>query len=416
MEAYVRLVTLVPQPWMSRKKHSARSLRRARGSAVAVVAVALPALALAVAAVCAASAFHPVGTRVSIAFAHGGRALAPAGAHEQSSEIAPAKPAAIARRDALALASSALTIIPLQASAIQDAVPASAVEAPAAAGGARAQRLMIGVKDEDSLKREVKFWKDAMLMKVQKDEKAGDKSRAVLAYTPEEGGFSLELRVDPRLKNYLPKFLDVDYDPMVDSLNFVEINMPGKVKDVFARVQKAEGNSLTGDATKFLDVESPRGVQVRIVTRDVPQKVELIALNIEVPAFEATKLREGDPKLQPFSEVFSFGEGPKLAMTPMTDARVRERELDAFEGLVLSVSSPSETVAAAEKAVSLGVKEQKIRDAAADPKAIEKEIKRMRGREPTRSSPAVKLDGDKAVIDDGVGYLLLALPRSAFQA
>jgi len=268
-----------------------------------------------------------------------------------------------------------------------------------------------------------------MLMKVQKDEKAGDKSRAVLAYTPEEGGFSLELRVDPRLKNYLPKFLDVDYDPMVDSLNFVEINMPGKVKDVFARVQKAEGNSLTGDATKFLDVESPRGVQVRIVTRDVPQKVELISLNIEVPAFEATKLfynrvfglqpsklREGDPKLQPFSEVFSFGEGPKLAMTPMTDARVRERELDAFEGLVLSVSSPSETVAAAEKAVSLGAKEQKIRDAAADPKAIEKEIKRMRGREPTRSSPAVKLDGDKAVIDDGVGNLLLALPRSAFQA
>lgn len=396
---------------------------------MAVVAVALPALALAVAAVCAASAFNPVGTRGSIAFAHGGRALAPAGAHEQSSEIAPAKPAAIARRDALALASSALTIIPLQASAIQDAVPASAVEAPAAAGGARAQRLMIGVKDEDSLKREVKFWTDAMLMKVQKDEKAGDKSRAVLAYTPEEGGFSLELRVDPRLKNYLPKFLDVDYDPMVDSLNFVEINMPGKVKDVFARVQKAEGNSLTGDATKFLDVESPRGVQVRIVTRDVPQKVELIALNIEVPAFEATKLfynrvfglqpsklREGDPKLQPFSEVFSFGEGPKLAMTPMTDARVRERELDAFEGLVLSVSSPSETVAAAEKAVSLGAKEQKIRDAAADPKAIEKEIKRMRGREPTRSSPAVKLDGDKAVIDDGVGNLLLALPRSAFQA
>jgi len=396
---------------------------------VAVVAVALPALALAVAAVCAASAFNPVGTRGSIAFAHGGRALAPAGAHEQSSEIAPAKPAAIARRDALALASSALTIIPLQASAIQDAVPASAVEAPAAAGGARPQRLMIGVKDEDSLKREVKFWTDAMLMKVQKDEKAGDKSRAVLAYTPEEGGFSLELRVDPRLKNYLPKFLDVDYDPMVDSLNFIEINMPGKVKDVFARVQKAEGNSLTGDATKFLDVESPRGVQVRIVTRDVPQKVELIALNIEVPAFEATKLfynrvfglqpsklREGDPKLQPFSEVFSFGEGPKLAMTPMTDARVRERELDAFEGLVLSVSSPSETVAAAEKAVSLGAKEQKIRDAAADPKAIEKEIKRMRGREPTRSSPAVKLDGDKAVIDDGVGNLLLALPRSAFQA
>lgn len=396
---------------------------------MAVVAVALPALALAVAAVCAASAFNPVGTRGSIAFAHGGRALAPAGAHEQSSEIAPAKPAAIARRDALALASSALTIIPLQASAIQDAVPASAVEAPAAAGGARAQRLMIGVKDEDSLKREVKFWTDAMLMKVQKDEKAGDKSRAVLAYTPEEGGFSLELRVDPRLKNYLPKFLDVDYDPMVDSLNFVEINMPGKVKDVFARVQKAEGNSLTGDATKFLDVESPRGVQVRIVTRDVPQKVELISLNIEVPAFEATKLfynrvfglqpsklREGDPKLQPFSEVFSFGEGPKLAMTPMTDARVRERELDAFEGLVLSVSSPSETVAAAEKAVSLGAKEQKIRDAAADPKAIEKEIKRMRGREPTRSSPAVKLDGDKAVIDDGVGNLLLALPRSAFQA
>lgn len=400
---------------------------------MAVVAVAFPGLALAVAAVSAASAFHPVGTRGSIAFAHGGRALAPAGAHEQSSEIAPAKPAAIARRDALALASSALTIIPLQASAIQDAVPAAAVQAAPAAdapsGGARAQRLMVGVKDEDSLKREVKFWTDAMLMKVQKDEKAGDKSRAVLGYTPEEGGFSLELRVDPRLKNYFPKFLDVDYDPMVDSLNFLEINLPGKVKDVFARVQKAEGNSLTGDATKFLDVESPRGVQVRIVTRDVPQKVELIALNVEVPAFEATKLfynrvfglqpsklREGDPKLQPFSEVFSFGEGPKLAMTPMTDARVRERELDAFEGLVLSVSSPSETVAAAEKAVSLGAEEQKRRDAAADPKAIEKEIKRMKGREPTRSTPAVKLDGDKAVIDDGVGNLLLALPRSAFQA
>ena len=142
-----------------------------------------------------------------------------------------------------------------------------------------------------------------------------------------------------------------------------------------------------GDA-RYLDCESPRGVQVRMVPREGPPSVELVSLNIEavsksrdpfsalesleVPAFEATKkfyerigsLEETayneaeEAPIQKFSVFLkSRVGGPKLLLCPVPDGRLKQRDRDEFVNLVMLAPNAQQTAEAADKAILLAKEE-----------------------------------------------------------
>jgi len=307
--------------------------------------------------------------------------------------------------------------------------------------GAKLQRVFINVGDDQSLEQEVKFWTEACKMKVLRDAVGSDGRRsAVVAFGPEsqkDGGFfALEVKVDPELsRRRRPRLLNYDVmQPTVNSLNFVQIGVKGRIIDIFGAVQQSGGSSLIGDAS-YLDAESPRGVQVRLVPRDAQLGVELVSFNIEVPAFDAVskfykrafgftelKYSDAEPPVQKLS-VFLGSDvgGPNLLLSPVPDGRLKERKLDEFDGALLLSSSASQVAKAAEAAVTLGAEEEA---------AKEEDLKRQRlvakaaGETApslkkflsgTRAKPSVQLVDKTARIDDGVGDILFVTDQADFE-
>eukprot|EP00435_Cladocopium_sp_Y103_P036292 s1280_g9.t1 len=168
--------------------------------------------------------------------------------------------------------------------ALAPVLPANAEESIRAAP-ASLQRVVVDVGNKDQMEKELKFWTKACQMKVLSDGAGADGLRSVtVGYGPEkeDKSFAVEIKEDPSaLTRKRPSLLNYSVmQPTVNALNFTQISQPDQIFDMYARVEDSGGTSLVGDA-RYLDCESPRGVQVRMVPREGPPSVELVSLNIE---------------------------------------------------------------------------------------------------------------------------------------
>ncbi|CAK0863511.1 unnamed protein product, partial [Prorocentrum cordatum] len=289
--------------------------------------------------------------------------------------------AAPTRRGAALLPGALAALLPAApaAHALEDATPA--------ASSAKFQRVVVNVGDKASIDKEVFFWTEAARMKVISDKVGADGLRSVVLGYPGDssGGALLEVKLDPAvLKRPMPKLLNYEVmQPTVNALNFVQIGLKGKIMELFQKVQESGGASTNGDPS-YIDVESPRGVLVRLLPRDDPQpRVELISLNIEVPAFEPVvkfyqrsmglqrlEYDPADPPITKFSILMgSTLGGTNLLLSPVPDGRLKDRRLDEFEGVVMTAPNVRKVVDDATAAVQKAAEE-----AAAKEEAIKQKI------------------------------------------
>jgi len=302
--------------------------------------------------------------------------------------------------------------------------PATASKATGPAA-AKIQRTVIDVADSAAVDKEIKFWKEACMMKVVSDSKGSDGNRVVeVGFGEKSDAYTIEIKVDPSAATRKrPSLLNYSVmQPTVPALNFTQIGAPGQIFDMYARVENSGGSALVGDA-RYLDCESPRGVQVRLVPRSTKPSVELVSLNVEVPAFDATvkfykrtcgfseiKYQDSEAPIQKLSVYMtSSAGGPKLLLSPVPDYRVMQRDRDCFVNFVITAPSAQQVASAAEKAIELGKQELE--------KKKEEEKKRLISAgekvpdeivlEGTISRPTLKLDGKEVVIDDGIGNIIV---------
>eukprot|EP00913_Durusdinium_trenchii_P031008 g29041.t2 len=344
----------------------------------------------------------------------GSRKPAVARAAAQKSEVADA---ALSRRGASLLALS----LPSAA----QAEGSSSVQA-AQVG---LQRVVVDVGNNEGMEKELKFWTKACQMKVLSDGAGADGARSVtVGYGPEtlrlkkrkgvhcgdpgvkdDGSFAIEIKVDPSvLTRKRPSLLNYSVmQPTVNALNFTQITQPDQIFDMYARVEDSGGTSLLGDA-RYLDCESPRGVQVRMVPREGPPSVEIVSLNIEETKYEV------DEELKiPYSILLkSQSGGPKLLLCPVPDYRIKQRDRDEFVSLLMLTPNAQEVATSAEKAI-----EQKKKD------EEEREQLLLAGKSPddapkkgTRADPSVEMVGSDVRINDGVGNILIVSDRSSFRS
>jgi len=298
--------------------------------------------------------------------------------------------------------------------------------------GTQLRRLQFTVSDVNKLESETNFWTKAAGMKVLKGT-AGAAPTRVVGY---DNDFSLEFKVNTSTAG-LPMPSQLDYDimqPTVDAMGYIQIGMQRKVKEVFKDVQASSGDSMYGDSL-YLEAVSPSLIPVRLVRRpenDKP-KVELVNLNVEVPAFgpvlsfykqvfglTETRYPEGDPATTKLSILLkSEMDSPTLLLSPVTDGRLKERWLDPYDGMKISVSNADTLEASAQEAVTDVLEEEKkaIENAkkrisaarssgTGDVKALIDALEAKLKPGATRARPAVKerSDGGKTVnLDDGVG-------------
>merc|ERR1712232_960402 len=221
--------------------------------------------------------------------------------------------------------------------------------------------------------------------------------------------------------------------PTVDALNFVQVSQPGKVIDVFEKVQAAGGSAMIGDYGYF-DVTSPREVPVRIVSKEgVSPKVDHVCMNIEVPAFEATNkfyqrafgfqeisYPSEEPPVQQLSKYYeSKSGGPKLLLSPVPDKRLKDRQLDEFEGLLMVTGSSSSLVTQAQDAVTLADQEQAVKQKKAEEALMGAKgtIKTSKKFEETVAKPSVTPAASTSgltTIDDGLGNFLFVASKDEF--
>jgi len=377
-----------------------------------------------------------LGACLVLAAGWGGRAWtsgAPAGRSPASATSADADvPDALRRREASLRAVVALAGGAVAAVAPQGALAEEVVTAPSS----KLQRVIINVGDAQALKNEIKFWIEGLEMQVLKEGTSADgKQMVVVGYGPESAGkdssLGIEVKVDPAvLTRPTPRLLNYEVmQPTVDSLAFVQVSATGKVIELFTKVQNAGGSALFGDAT-YLDVESPRGIAVRMVPRDQKPTAELVGLNVEVPAFEAVtsfyrrvlgmkeeRYPEGDPPVQKLSTLLtSEAGGVKLLLSPVPDGRLKDRKLNSFEGmLIVSPSGVDPTMRVAREVVSRSAEEAagkdadlKSRLARLGEEGTQKERDALKAairarRTGTKALPDV-LDGN--VLNDGVGNFM----------
>jgi len=367
-----------------------------------------------------------------------------------NAEAEPSSTGALRRRDA-ALAAGLPAIAGSVAAASAPGLPAAWAEAPTAStlpgtastapapapSSAKLQRLVIIVQDNEALDTELKFWKEAVQMKVLSDGKNAEGNRTVvMAFGPESGRsggfFGIEFKVDPGLKTRpRPKLLNYAImQPYVNALNYLQVAARGKSIEIFDRVQTNGGSSLIGDAT-YVDVESPRGVPVRMVPRDTDPGVELLSFNIEVPAFESTTkfykrgigLQEinyppGEPPIQPLSKYLtSDAGGPNLLLAPVPDKRLKDRTLDEFEGVVMVSSKLEEVTKNAQAAAELAIEEEeaKRKDFEARLKAGDKSARKYNP-DATIAKPSVVIADKKTRIDDGLGNIFFLSATADFES
>jgi hypothetical protein len=280
--------------------------------------------------------------------------------------------------------------------------------------------------------REVFFWSEACRMKVLNDKVGADNLRSVVMGYPGDssGGIGIEVKLDPSvLKRPRPKLLNYEVmQPNVNALNFVQIGLKGKIMELFQKVQESGGASTNGDPS-YIDVESPRGVAVRLLPRPEPQpRVEMISFNIEVPAFEPVvkfyqraiglerlEYDPGDPPITKFSILMgSTLGGTNLLLSPVPDGRLKDRRLDEFEGVVMTAPNVKKVVDDATVAVQKAAEE-----AASKEDALRKKLRAAREAEAagapapllkrgTKAVPAVAAMGESAArINDGVSNMIL---------
>lgn len=309
--------------------------------------------------------------------------------------------------------------------------PAHAEEDSIRAAPASLQRVVVDVGNKDQMEKELKFWTKACQMKVLSDGAGADGLRSVtVGYGPEnaDNSFAVQIKEDPSaLTRKRPSLLNYSVmQPTVNALNFTQITQPDQIFDMYARVEDSGGTSLVGDAS-YLDCESPRGVQVRMVPREGPPSVEMVSLNIEVPAFEATKkfykriasLEEeaySQAAVQKFSVLLkSKVGGPKLLLCPVPDQRIKQRDRDEFVGLVMLAPSAKQVADAAEKAIAVALEEEQKKD------EEEREQLRLAGKpedlkKGTVARPAVQMVGSDARVNDGVGNIVTFMDNGAFKS
>lgn len=297
------------------------------------------------------------------------------------------------------------------------------------------QRVVVDVGNNEGMEKELKFWTKACQMQVLSDGTGADGLRSVtVGYGPEsaDNSFAVEIKVDPSaLTRKRPSLLNYSaMQPTVNALNFTQISQPDQIFDMYARVEDSGGTSLVGDA-RYLDCESPRGVQVRMVPREGPATVELVSLNIEVPAFDATKkfyqrvgsLEETayneaeEAPIQKYSVLLkSRVGGPKLLLCPVPDQRIKQRDRDEFVGIVMLAPSAQQAAETAEKAIVLALEEDKKKE------EDEREKLLLAGKNPedirrgTVSRPAVEMAGSDARMNDGVGNMLTFVDKGTFKS
>jgi len=353
------------------------------------------------------------------------------------------------RRDAFAAAAGLSTVFGADLPAVAEEAPTASAPSgmsyavsTTASADARLQRLLINIENDEAMAQEIKFWKDALGMKVLSDGKVADGNREVImSYGSEKGSggaFAIQARIDPALAaRAKPKFLNFDVlQPTVDALNFVQVSQQGKVIDVFEKVQAAGGSAMIGDYGYF-DVTSPRDVPVRIVTKPEAQpKVDHICMNIEVPAFEATNkfyqrafgFKEisypaEEPPVQQLSKYYEPKTGgPKLLLSPVPDKRLKNRELDEFEGLLMVTSSPGSIAKQVEVAVTLADEEEADKQ-----KKLNEELYGAKGKIKSRAQdkipetvakPAVTpaaSTGGLTTVDDGLGNFIFVASKEEFE-
>mmetsp|Transcript_3818 Transcript_3818/g.6873 ORF Transcript_3818/g.6873 Transcript_3818/m.6873 type:complete len:428 (-) Transcript_3818:43-1326(-) len=298
------------------------------------------------------------------------------------------------------------------------------------------QRVVVDVGNAEAMEKELKFWVGAAGMKVLSDSTGDDGQRSVtVGYIPEkeEGSFAIEIKVDASvLTRKRPSQLNYSVmQPTVNALNFTQVSQPDTVFDMYARVEASPGTSLVGDA-RYLDCESPRGVQVRMVPRKGEPSIELVSLNIEVPAFkptvkfyervgglkETTYNEAEEAPIQKFSVLLeSEAPGPKLLLCPVPDFRVKQRDRDEFVGLVMASQNPQQVASAAEKAIEVAMKEEAEKDEEERQKLLlaGKPIPEKKKLQ-TLARPTVEMDGKMARLNDGVGTMVRVAEAREFRA
>lgn len=297
------------------------------------------------------------------------------------------------------------------------------------------QRVVVDIGNDEQMEKELKFWCGAAGMKVLSDGPGPDGQRSVLVgylSQKEPGAFAIELKIDPSvLTRKRPSLLNYSVmQPTVNALCFTQVSQPDTVFDMYARVEASPGTSMVGDA-RYLDCESPRGIQVRMVPRKGDPAIELVALNIEVPAFnptvkfykrigdlqETTYNEAEEAPIQKFSVLLQSKEpGPKLLLCPVPDYRVKQRDRDEFVNLVFASSNPQQVAAAASKAIDLALEEEAKKDEEDRQKAL------LAGKKPadepkkgTLARPTAEMDGKSARINDGVGNIVVVSSTAEFQ-
>merc|ERR1719249_342641 len=112
----------------------------------------------------------------------------------------------------------------------------------------------------------------------------GNKS-SVVGYLDEKdvNSFAVEIKVDPSVKTRKPVSL-LNWSvmqPTVNALNYVQIGSKESVFQMYDKIESSGGAVLLGDA-RYMDIESPRGVQLRYTPADKPFSVQIVSLNVEV--------------------------------------------------------------------------------------------------------------------------------------
>lgn len=332
------------------------------------------------------------------------------------------------RRREAALAGLVAAVAPPSLQQVSAEVSAPSVSASSAPAACKIQRVVVDVADEKALQDELKFWTEGCLMKVL----GKSKESATVGYVDEResNSFALEIKVDPGLKTRPRPHLLAwpDMQPTVNAFNFVQIGAKESVFTMYEKMNGSGGNVMLGDA-RYMDVESPRGVQLRYVPSD-SSEFQLVSLNIEVPAFVATtKFYERTFGLEeisytspvPVGELSVFMKSPAggvpLLLTPVPDGRIKERDRDEFVNFVFTSPNSQKVADLATAAINLGAEEEKAEEEREKQKLSQRGVQQADYvRQGTASKPAVERVGKQTRVNDGVNNDVIIVDTADLQS
>mmetsp|Transcript_98955 Transcript_98955/g.284309 ORF Transcript_98955/g.284309 Transcript_98955/m.284309 type:complete len:437 (+) Transcript_98955:67-1377(+) len=305
------------------------------------------------------------------------------------------------------------------------------------------QRVVVNLGTKEQLSAEVKFWTAALGMKRLGEYIGSDGLQSTVVGFPsggKEGAFGLELKVDPAVLTRKPPS-PVNFKTnlaYIHPLNFIQVGFRGKAGEALSAVQEAGGSSLIGDA-EYLDVQSPRGIQLRVAMRQQGEpKVEIVSFNVEDQALDDVKrfyiralgfkearspevlsercptrwggdggwdwavdgvsdeeeveleVQKSSTSNQKLSAYLEGQGGPTVLLAPIPDGRLQDTELDEFESVVVLAPDIQATLQDAEKAIA-----------------------ELRGGASSR--PSMEASGSTAILNDGVGNMISLLGADSFE-